>query len=357
MVSILKKKLLFMLISIIISMLGLSACQSETKNETRVVLTTGFKENEIFRIEKTSCTIPEIMLYLTNTKNQYETTYGEKIWEVSYDGETLEANIKETVLARIARIKALNLLAAEREVYLSEEEKNKAAKAADIYFESLTDKEKEILEVNKELILKMYEEYALAEKIYDFIISDINPEISDDEARTITIQHILIKTYSVNEQGEQLKYTEEQKDKAYKKAFEALKRARNDENFESLIAEYSEDENSTYSFGKGSIDPVFEEAAFNLGTNEISSIVETGYGYHIIKCISTFDRSETDRNKIKIVEQQRKSEFNKVYSDFVQNLTKNIDEKKWKKVSFIKDKEVTTDSFFEVYHSVFDKDN
>ena len=276
-----------MLISIIASIFTLSACQNETKNETRIVLTTGFRENEIFRIEKTSCIMPEIMLYLTNTKNQYEATYGEKIWEASYDGETLEDNIKETVLARIARIKALNLLAAERGVSLSEEEKNKVTKAADIYFESLTDKEKEILEVNKELILQMYEEYALAEKIYDFIISDINPEISDDEARTITIQHIFVKTYSVNEQGEQVPFTEEQKDKAYKKVYEAFKRARNDEDFESLIAEYSEDKNSTYSFGKGNIDADFEEAAFNLGTNEISNIVETVYGYHIIKKISS----------------------------------------------------------------------
>ena len=60
-----------------------------------------------------------------------------------------------------------------------------------------------------------------------------------------------------------------------------------------------------------------EEAAFNLGTDEISGIVETEHGYHIIKCISTFDRDETDRNKIKIVEQRRKEVFNEEYSGFV----------------------------------------
>ena len=111
----------------------LCACQREAQNETRIVLTTGFKENEIFRIEKKSCTKQEMMLYLTNTKNQYEEAYGDKIWEASYKGESLESNIKENVLERLARIKALNLLAEDKGVLLSEDEKNNAKKAADIY--------------------------------------------------------------------------------------------------------------------------------------------------------------------------------------------------------------------------------
>ena len=36
-----------------------------------VVLTTGLKKNEVFRIEKMSCTLPELMVYLTNLQNRY----------------------------------------------------------------------------------------------------------------------------------------------------------------------------------------------------------------------------------------------------------------------------------------------
>lgn len=57
----------------------------------------------------------------------------------------------------------------------------------------------------------MYEEYSLAQKVYEYLIADINPEISDDEARTITVQHILVKTYSLNEAGERVPYTDEKK--------------------------------------------------------------------------------------------------------------------------------------------------
>ncbi len=37
----------------------------------------------------------------------------------------------------------------------------------------------------------LYREYAMADKVYQLIIQDINPEISDDEARKITVQQIL----------------------------------------------------------------------------------------------------------------------------------------------------------------------
>ena len=221
---------------------------------TKIVLTTGFDKDEVFRIDKTSCRLPEIMVYLTNTQNQYEQALGSQIWETSYKGETLEENVKETVLARIARIKAMNLLAAKYEMALSEEEASAAKKAAKQYYESLNERERELLDVDEKLLCTMYEEYALSGKVYEYLIADINPEISDDEARTITVQHVLIKTYTQNEAGEYVPYSEEAKRAAYQKAREVLVKAKDGEEFAGLVAVYSEDSNSTYSFGKGTMD-------------------------------------------------------------------------------------------------------
>lgn len=338
--------------AVIMSMTG-CAFQNMDYANTKVVLTTGFDKDEVFRIDGISCRLPEIMIYLTNTKNQYEQALGSQIWKTSYNGETLEENIKETVLARIARIKAMNLLAGNYGITLSDAELDNAHKAAGMYYESLTDKEIELLKADEKLLCTMYEEYALAGKVYEYLIADINPEISDDEARTITVQHILIKTYALNEQGERVPYSEESRKEAYRRANEALKKAKDGDDFTGLIAEYSEDSNSTYSFGKGTMEAAFEEAAFNLGTDEISGIVESEHGYHIIKCISTFDREETDRNKIKIVEERRKEVFNEEYSGFVGGLTRNLNQKLWETVGFLEDDEVTTSSFFEIYKELF----
>lgn len=332
----------------------LTGCGKKEESDTKIVLTTGFRKEEIFRIEEMSCTLPEIMVYLTTTQNQYESVYGDRIWEADLDGVTLEENVKETVLAKIAQVKTMNLLAKEHHVTLDEEELAKVEEAADAYYGSLNETEISSMGVTRDTIVNLYAEYALAEKVYEYIIKDINPEISDDEARTITVEHILIKTYTLDGMGNKVEYSESAKQEAYHLAQEVLQKAQSGEqDFESLIEIYSEDSNATYSFGKGMMEPAFEEAAFNLGTGEISGIVESEYGYHIIKCISTFNKEETDANKIKIVEQRKEEVFGEEYDKFVSSLTRKLNEDLWEKVTFIHNPDVTTQNFFEVYEEYF----
>ena len=120
------------------------------------------------------------------------------------------------------------------------------------------------------------------------------------------------------------------------------------------MSKYNEDNKSIYSFGKGETETAFEKAAFNLGTDEISDIVETEYGYHIIKCISTFNREETDANKIKIVEQRRKEVFSQEYDAFADSLTRNLNSELWESVELLHDEQVTTTGFFKIYDTWFE---
>ncbi len=315
----------------------------------KVVLTTGFAKNEVFRLENRSCMLPEIMVYLTNVQNQYENVYGSRIWEAKVDGVTMEENIKDMTLSKMAQIKAINLLADEKGIVLNEEERKLVASAAEEYFSSLNDTEVEAMGVDKATIEQLYSEYAISQKLYQDIIKDINPEISDDEARTITVEHILIKTYNLDEYGNRERFTEYAQSQAYDRAKEVLEKARNGEDFEKLADEYSDDNVITYSFGKGEMDAVFENAAFNLGEGEISDIVQTEYGYHIIKCISTFNRDVTDANKFKIVGERRDEAFSREYDDYVRTLNKDLNSELWDSVSMIHDDNVTTCDFFEVF--------
>lgn len=330
-----------------------AGCGSGDGIGTKVVLTTGFDKDEVFRIETSSCRLPELMVYLTTIQNRYESVYGREIWETNADGVTLEENVKNIALAQIAQIKTMNLMAEQYEVDLDEEEMARAENAAKAYYETLGEREIELMGVSEKTIKALYTELARAEKMYQYTIKDINPEISDDEARTITIQHILIKTYALDGTGKKVEYTEAARQEAYAEAREVLDLAKDGEDFDDLIRKYSEDDKSTYSFGKGEMEEAFETAAFNLGTGEISDVVETEFGYHIIKCINTFDREETDANKIKIVEQRRKEAFGREYDAYVETLTRNLNEELWDTVNFIHDESVDTQNFFEVYASYF----
>lgn len=320
---------------------------------TKVVLTTGFEKDEIFRIETNSCKLSELMVYLTTIQNRYESVFGREIWETRADGMTLEENVKNIALAQIAQIKTMNLMAEKYEVKLSDEEEAQAENAAKAYYETLGEREIELMGVTEKTIRSLYKELARAEKMYQYTIKDINPEISDDEARTITVQHILIKTYALDGTGKKIEYTEEAKKDAYRRAVEVMGLAKAGEDFDALIRRYSEDDKATYSFGKGEMDEAFETAAFNLGTEEISDVVETEFGYHIIKCINTFDKEETDANKVKIVEQRREEAFGQEYDAYVETLTRNLNEELWNSVNFIHDEDVHTQNFFEIYTAYF----
>ena len=120
-----------------------------------------------------------------------------------------------------------------------------------------------------------------------------------DEVR---VRHILISTQQKPEPEEDTdkgnkdtkdKKTPEKKpltkEEARKKSEELLARARKGEDFAKLASENSDDPGSKDKggeydfFGHGKMVPEFEKAAFALKPGEISDLVETQFGFHIIK--------------------------------------------------------------------------
>ena len=77
------------------------------------------------------------------------------------------------------------------------------------------------------------------------------------------------------------------KEEALTRITECLQRAREGEKFEDLAREYSDgpsgpDGGDLGSFGRGQMVPEFEEAIFAAEVGDITEIVETPFGYHII---------------------------------------------------------------------------
>lgn len=348
-----RKRICVLAVSLFLAMC-LGGCEGINR-DTKIVLTTGFTKDEVFRIESASCYKKEVMVYLTNLQNQYEQVYGTEIWQQGQDGVTIEESVKESVLAELAQIKTMNLMAEKYGLSLNEAEAETVDEAAKTYYESLTDREKEQLDVTLDTIRQLYQEYAMADKVYDYIIQDVNPEISDDEARTVTLQQILVRTGTKDRNGNITPDSDQEKSYAYATAVEALRRVEAGEDFDVVASRYNEAAESTVSIRKGDAETVYEETAFELGNGEVSGVIETEEGYYILKCISTLDREETDMNKIRIVEERRKQAFSKEYDSYVQTLTRHMNENLWEEITLLHDSEITTSNFFEVFAEYYGK--
>lgn len=97
----------------------------------------------------------------------------------------------------------------------------------------------------------------------------------------VRARHILIKADRTA--------SEDDRKKAREKAEEVLKKIKAGEDFAKLASEFSDDPGSKTKggdlgfFSRGKMVPVFESTAYSLKPGEVSGIVETPFGFHIIK--------------------------------------------------------------------------
>ncbi len=320
----------------------------------QVVLTVGFKQDEVFIVGSESCNLSELMIYITNIQKTYENVFGEEIRNVTSDGVTFEESIKNTALAQLAQIKTMYLMALDRGLTLDSSTQNAVREAALEYYSSLSEAEIEELGVTEELIENMYYEMAMAQVAYDEIIGDISPEISDDEARFVKVRIIYMRTAYKN--GDSLiPYTDDDYDRVYKTLQDVREGVLNGSlDFETEAMRYNEAGESVISFGKGTMDIAVEEEAFSLAGGEVSDIVGTADGLYLMQCILPLDRTQTDENKILITRRLRDEAFESVYDDFVGSRIRNLNSELWKTVTLNYDPEITTCSFFEIYDKYLD---
>lgn len=170
-------------------------------------------------------------------------------------------------------------------------------------------------DIFKYLSVNKYLDNALAEEV-KVTDEDIQNEYNQD--KTATVQHILMLTQGKSDSA---------KMEIKKKMEDVLAKAKKGEDFGELAKKYSEDPGSKEKgglyedFTRGRMVKPFEDASFDLPIGAISDLVETRYGYHIVKVI---DRKKETRS-LEEVHDQIKSKLDNVkkrdaYQNFVEKL-------------------------------------
>ncbi len=279
-----KKKILSLfvvMLSIFLSVLLMTACSS-------IVARAGGIEISQAEVDK----------YIRFSKSQTEEAGGPDTEE---DLKELEINIIDSLIV----LKLIEKYAQENNIVVTDEE---ASEQMDIIIEtypSEQDFEAELTarSVDKDFLDSELRGQLLREKVYVEVTLDIVTTLEQAEAYyqenretlfkvpvTIKVSHILAIFPWMEASGEE---TEEGRKEAQDLIEFIKEELDKGEDFETLALEYSEDTTTSGNGGdlgyisRGQMVEEFDEAAFSLEVGGISDIVETVYGFHLIKVIDS----------------------------------------------------------------------
>jgi foldase protein PrsA len=282
----------------------------------------------------------EALVYLKSAQENYESDYGANIWNVDIlgNGETFGTMIKDDVMKQITELKIIRAKAEEDGISLSEEELADANAYAKEHFEGLAEKDISKYLVTEELLQQVYADNLLAEKVFEMKTINVDITVPELDAKQITVQHILIYGVDFDEAGNKIALSSEEKEAAFNKVKTLLDQAKDTDDFRALAEANSEAEAMEYTFGRGQgpeeYSAAFEQAAFTLKTGQLSNIISTDYGWHILYCVSDFNKDATTQVKENIIEERRNKMFAELYTEWSSEFEVVINSEAWDTVAY-----------------------
>lgn len=352
------KKLVTLMMSILLVVGLLSACSSN---------------KGVMTVDKYDVTAGEATFVLRELEAMYESQYGETIWETGYEGKTFDEIAKEAAIDSIKRLYVSKLVADERGITLTEEDQTAIETQMTDYLTYKSEEELKADGITMDDVKSIFNLNAIAGKLMEMELENfevdqeaLDASLANDESyqqilkygyegvlEQVTAQHILIST--ANEDGSEM--SEDDKAAAKEEAEMVLGRVLAGDAFDGLVADYSDDpswvENGgIYTFYRGEMVGPFEEAAFSMEIGGISDLVETDFGFHIIKVTDHTYPDEEQVQNVKDYESylisqyevsQQQGEYDVYFAEWEANYTIEVNEKNWEKVLTTHQKKASTE--------------
>lgn len=320
-------------------------------------------QKKVFTYDGTDVYLDEAWVYAKITQTTYESyymsTFGESMWsmEVSQDDEgnpvTFEEMAKESVISQIKQVKVLVNQAEELKVELTSDEEKEAKEAAEAFCD--TDEGKAILTetgANEDTILKIYQENALAAKVQEEMVKDVDTEVSDDEARKTSVYKLVFETTKTDsETGSVSDMSAAEKKEQKQKAKDALAEIQGGKTIEEVAEalEMTDSAEETYSAGESKGGEKFEAAVAKLKDGDVADkVLTTDEGYVVVKLVAYTDEDATAEEKESIINDRKSELYQKNYEELVKDLEEewnydeDVDQDVWAFVKFAAEEEETT---------------
>lgn len=313
------------------------------KSDTPVLGTLfGLKGDQIFQIDELMCTTPEVKLLMLNKANKYRIDFGGSVdWNQKISDTTLGEFVKDETKNDISITYTMAALADKNNMEIDEVDKNAISTAAKEYYSSLTEEEKEYTGATESTVETLYTNYYKANKIYDFLTSDVNFEISDEEARVMEVQYIYIDTSKTDATKAQSQLED---------VIDLVKGGY--QSFSREAKQYSDDDLITATLKKNEASQAYETAAFELTDGEMSPIITQDNGLYLVYCEKSYLKEETEKNKQQIIESSKNSYFSEIYNEYKDNASSDFNTDAWNKIKLPEGENMTTTNILDLFNAI-----
>ena len=262
----------------------------------------------------------EVLGYCYLLKEQYEDSVGSEIWDYQLEeGKTIGDEAKEEVINMITQLKIIGATAEDEEVSLTNDEKDEALRKAEELLSNASDEDKEKYHLSVQGMSEIYEENALANKMFYIATDDADTEVSDEEARQIKLEFFEIITKGTTKSGTVVELDAEEKSAARERANDLRKQAAKSEDFLSFAKEKTDGEVVSMTIGQDNttLDRSVVTTAFSMEEGDISPVIGTDSGYYVLRCADANDEDATYARKEEIIEERQTRMFKEKYKEWL----------------------------------------
>ncbi|GHU61100.1 hypothetical protein FACS189418_0160 [Clostridia bacterium] len=307
-------------------------------------------KDELLKIGGEGFAISEGIVFISSQKQMYEDIYGAQIWSASVLDSTYEQYFLEQVKKFLMQMTCLTILAKEQGIILNTKEKEQVSQATRLYLENLSAGEQSKMSSS---VMKAYEDYTLAQKVLKMSIENKELEVSDDQAKVIVLKQIVLKKYTLNEQGKKIFFdaqTLEEKRALIRFCAEQVKVQK--KNFDSVANQFSEEFPVEQPYQKGVLDKKTESQVFALEKGEISEAIETEDALYVFQCENDYDKEATKKHKALLIQEKKELKFQEIYTQVISNYPAEFNDGAWNNLHLSEMQALSSKNFFSIYQEV-----
>lgn len=275
----------------------------------------------VISVDSESVTVGEIRFLMAQNVELINSRFNDtdedavtEFWNTEKDGVKQIDTIKKNAVENLINYAVISKSAKSKRINVDDKEVDARLNA--VYTNDSLIMLRDKYGVPKSSVKEVIRKQVLHQKYVDEVLEDKEGYFPTEEALMklfnddyYKAQHILIK-----------KNDSEEPEKTLKRVERILEDAQDGEDFLDLMTEYSEDTASFqypdgYVFTYGEMNDTFYNTVVSLEENQISEVVETSYGYHIIKRVPVTEKDFADSETELI---------NKYKNDYINSYTEQL---------------------------------